>query len=500
MTDYGALSRAELIERLQALDRRIASEALQTAARTIERKHHQTALRDSEERLRAILDTAVEGIITIDDRGIIESANAAAQKIFGYEAEELIGRNVSLLMPNPYKREHDGYLANYARTGQARIIGIGREVMGQRKDGTVFPMDLSVSEVQLENRRLFTGFVRDISQRKQSEEASRQLAAIVENSGDAIISKNLDGIVATWNQGAQALFGYSPEEMIGQSILTIIPSSRHAEEHEILQQVREGRRITHYETIRQRKDGSLVDVSLTASPIKDAEGKIVGVSKIARDISERRRLEQEVLEISDRERREIGHTLHDGLSQHLAGIELMSRVLEQNISKKSKAGAEQAAKIAEHVRDAISQTRMVARGLSPVSVESNGLMSALQELTTTLSRMFGIECRFEYSEPLLIRDNAIATHLYRIVQEAINNGIKHGKTKKVEIRVARNGSGLMQLIVTDWGKGFPKRTPANGGMGLQIMKYRANMIGASLDIQDSGNKGVRVICTMKAGL
>jgi two-component system, LuxR family, sensor kinase FixL len=378
MTDYGGLSRTELIERLRALEGQIASDAVQTAERTIERKRHQAALRDSEERLRAILDTAVEGIITIDERGIIESVNAAAEKIFGYEAEELIGRNVSALMPNPYRREHDGYLANYARTGQARIIGIGREVVGQRKDGTVFPMDLSVSEVQLETRRLFTGFVRDITERK--------------------------------------------------------------------------------------------------------------------------RLEQEVLEISDRERREIGHTLHDGLSQHLAGIELMSRVLEQNISKKSKAGAEQAAKIAEHVREAIGQTRMVARGLSPVSIEANGLMSALQELANSVSKMFAIECRFECPEPILISDNAVATHLYRIAQEAINNGIKHGKTKRVEIRLLRNDSGFIQLTATDWGKGFAKGASKNGGMGLQIMKYRANIIGASLNVHDSGNKGVRVVCTLKSGL
>ena len=179
----------------------------------------------------------------------------------------------------------------------------------------------------------------------------------------------------------------------------------------------------------------------------------------------------------------------------------MSRVLEQRISKKSKAAGEQAAKIAAHVREAVSQTRMVARGLSPVSVESNGLMSALQELATTVSTMFALECRFEGPESILIGDNAMATHLYRIAQEAINNAVKHGKAKKIVIRLARNNSGLIQLTVTDWGKGFPKRAPSNGGgMGLQIMKYRANMIGATLDIQNSENKGVRVVCTLKAGL
>jgi PAS domain S-box-containing protein len=127
------------------------------------------ALEESEERLRAILATAVEGIITIDDHGLIDSINPAAERIFGYAAPEVMGKNVSVLMPSPYCEEHDRYLENYLRTGHAKIIGIGREVVGRRKDGSTFPMDLSVSEVRLASRRLFTGFVRDISDRKRAE-------------------------------------------------------------------------------------------------------------------------------------------------------------------------------------------------------------------------------------------------------------------------------------------------------------------------------------------
>ena len=119
--------------------------------------------------MRAILETAVEGIVTIDERGIIESLNPAGERVFGYRAAEVIGRNVNSLMPAPYREQHDTYLSNYLRTGQAKIIGIGREVVGLRKDGSVFPMDLSVSEVRLSNRRLFTGFVRDLTHRKQLE-------------------------------------------------------------------------------------------------------------------------------------------------------------------------------------------------------------------------------------------------------------------------------------------------------------------------------------------
>jgi two-component system sensor kinase FixL len=374
MTDYGGMTRDQLAEQLRKLESQIAADQLQTAQRTTERKREQAALRDREARLEAILRTAVEGIITIDERGIIDSFNPAAEKIFGYAAPEVLGCNVSLLMPPPTRQEHDRYLANYLRTGHARIIGIGREVIGRRKDGTTFPMDLSVSEVQLDDRRLFTGFVRDIT--------------------------------------------------------------------------------------------------------------------------ERRRLEKEILDVSERERRSIGQGLHDGLCQHLAGIELMSQVLEQNLARKSQLEAVQAGKIAEHVREAIAQTRMLSRGLSPVALEADGLMSALHELAGTITTLFGIECRFECRHPILIQNNSAATHLYRIAQEAINNALKHGKARKVVMALDKSGDSV-HLRITDNGSGFPAVLKPNAGMGLQIMRYRAGMIGASLDIQRANGKGTAVVCVFK---
>jgi PAS domain S-box-containing protein len=173
MSEYAHLTRAQLIARLRHLEasaKPAAGPEKKPTART------SSGLTDTEERLRAILETAVEGIITIDQHGILESINPAAEKTFGYEAEEVIGKNVSILMPSPYREEHDGYMANYLRTGTAKIIGIGREVLGQRKDGSVFPMDLAVSEVHLADRRLFTGFVRDISERKKAEARLADLA------------------------------------------------------------------------------------------------------------------------------------------------------------------------------------------------------------------------------------------------------------------------------------------------------------------------------------
>src|SRR5262249_8762721 len=149
-------SKTELIARLNKLELR---------GDVAERQRDLQALADSEERLRAILETAVEAIITIDERGLIESLNPAAEKTFGYQSDDLVGENVTTLMPSPYRDEHDSYLTNYLRTGEARIIGIGREIVARRKDGTIFPIELSVSEVRLADRRLFTGFIRDISER-----------------------------------------------------------------------------------------------------------------------------------------------------------------------------------------------------------------------------------------------------------------------------------------------------------------------------------------------
>ena len=171
MRDYAKMTRVELIARLQALEQPPTSDASTSVHGAT-----QHGLQDSEERLRAILQTAVEGIITIDDQGMVESMNPAAERVFGFSAGEVIGKNVSVLMPSPYREEHDDYLANYRRTGKAKIIGIGREVVGRRKDGTVFPIDLAVSEVRLAERRLFTGFVRDISERKQAESQLAELA------------------------------------------------------------------------------------------------------------------------------------------------------------------------------------------------------------------------------------------------------------------------------------------------------------------------------------
>jgi len=492
MKDFSSLKRAELIDLVRKLQKKaMANEAHQAK----QKRKHVSALSDHAERLRAILETAVEGIITIDERGTVESANPASEKIFGYSADEIIGQNVKVLMPEPYRHEHDGYINNYRDTGHKKIIGIGREVLGRRKNGTVFPMDLSVSEVMLADRRIFTGFVRDITERKSAEKALGHFAAIVESSDDAIVGTTLTGYVMSWNLGAERIFGYSRAEMVGESILTIIPEDRREEEPRILAKIRKGESVNHYETVRCHKDGRLIDISVTVSPIRDALGQVIGASKVARDISERKKLEKEIIEVSNREQQRIGQDLHDGLCQELAGIQLMCQVLEQKLSAKSRPEAAQAADIAEHIRGAISHTRKLARGLSPVELEANGFMSALHELAANAQQLFKIECRLEAPVPVMIQNNVAATHLYRIVQESINNAVKHGKAKKIKVTL-KHGGDKVALSVSDDGTGFAPETKKgpDSGMGLHIMRYRASVLDAALDVR-SGRDGAGTTVT-----
>jgi len=221
--------------------------------------------------------------------------------------------------------------------------------------------------------------------------------------------------------------------------------------------------------------------------------------RLAAAEQERQRLEQQIADISHQEQRRVGQDLHDGLCQHLAGIELMSQVLEQNLTKKGRPEAAQAAKIAQHVREAIAQTRMLARGLAPIELESNGLMSALHELASNTERLFHVTCQFECDPPVLLRDYAAATHLYRIAQEAISNAIKHGKPGRIVIDLVSEGP-MGRLAITDDGAGFPKTPDAKNGMGLQIMSYRASTIGAKLEVSPAPGKGTQVVCTFKIGL
>jgi len=240
---------------------------------------------------RAIVSTAVDAIVVIDRRGIILSVNAAAEKTFGYGAAELAGQNVRMLMPEPYSREHDGYLGNYLRTGEKRIIGIGREVIGLRKDGSTFPMELSVGEAVQAGEKIFVGIIRDITERKRLEE---RLRLVVEAAPSAMIMVDGNGRIGMANAQAERLFGYPRSEILGRAVEMLVPArfrERHPDLRESFFVAPQSRPMgAGRDLYGLRKDGSEFPVEIGLNPIETDEGTMV-LSAIV-DITERKRLEE----------------------------------------------------------------------------------------------------------------------------------------------------------------------------------------------------------------
>jgi signal transduction histidine kinase len=217
------------------------------------------------------------------------------------------------------------------------------------------------------------------------------------------------------------------------------------------------------------------------------------------DITEKKRLEKSILEVSGREQRRIGQDLHDGLGQHLTGIAFLTKVQEQNLAAKGLPEAADAAKIVKLVNEAIYKTRELSRGLHPVLSEPNGLMMALQQLACEVEDVFHVSCRFESDGDVFIHDENVATHLFRIGQEAVNNAVKHASPESITIALSvAQGSG--NLTVTDNGQGMQLDVKGRTGMGLHIMNYRAGMVGGSLDVQRRPGGGTKVNCTFPVRL
>ena len=249
---------------------------------------------ESEVRLRAILDNAVDGIITISDHGTIESLNPAAQALFGYTADELIGSNVKVLMPDPYRAGHDQYLRNYRQTGKRKIIGIGREVVGRRKDGSVFPLDLSVSEFQIGDRRLFTGIVRNVTERKRVEEERQKFVSLVENSSDAIAMASMTWQFLYINKAGQALLGIGPEAVPQLEVRDLwdeatLPTVR----EEALPAQSKGESYRFQGRVKNLATGDVIDVDCNTFSILDPDtNKPLAIAFSLRDIREQKWAEQ----------------------------------------------------------------------------------------------------------------------------------------------------------------------------------------------------------------
>ena len=330
--------------------------------------------------------------------------------------------------------------------------------------------------------------------KEELEASEKKYRTIFENTGTATILINNDKTISMINSEFERLSGYSRKDIEGKRLWT---DFIYSEDLDMMVNFHSQRRESPEQTPRNYKcrvlknTGEVKTAVMTVDLIRGTHQSVASV----RDISEQVRLQNKILEISERERRQIGHNLHDDLGQHLIGIEALSSLLTQRLKPGNNKDLSLAEDISGLIGEAISKTRTLSKGLCPVDMDSRGLETALKELGRYIEKIFKISCIIEYDSDIRIENNAIATNLYHIIQEAVNNAQRHGKASRILIELIINNQYVI-VTIKDNGKGFSGKK-SDDGLGLMIMSFRASSIGALFNINSTPGDGTEITCAIK---
>jgi PAS domain S-box-containing protein len=411
------------------------------------------AISERAERLASLLTLSYEPMLVWQLKGPIEFWNTGAERLYGFASEEAIGHSSHALLQTKFpvefaelitqlqnKRYWSGELRHICKDGREVIVESRQQLLS---DGTVIEVN------------------RDVTERKQIEADLRKteqwLASIIQSSDDAIVSKNLDGIITSWNKGAERVFGYTAEEAIGQPIIMVIPHDRWDEERTILTRIRRGERIDHFETVRQGKHGSKIVVSLTISPIKNAEGKIVGASKIARDITEQKRSQEQINTLA----REAEHRSKN----LLANVQAMVNLSQADAVEDLKKAIEGRIQALANVHSLFVATRWIGAELSAIAKQELAPYSATGEK------------RVRIDGPQVLLEPNAAQAIAVILHELATNAVKYGALSEadgqIELIWSHEADGQLNLRWSETG-GPAVKAPTRKGFGGRIMEQ---MIG-----------------------
>ena len=468
--------------------------------------------KDSDRRFRLVVEAAPNAMVMVDCRGLIALVNTKTEQVFGYPRAELLGRSVEMLLPERFRRRHPGLRSAFFGNPLARPMGAGRDLYGRKQDGSEFPIEIGLNPIDTDEGTMVLSAIIDITERKaaeaslrESEHRSRSLAAIVESSDDAIISNNLEGVVTSWNRSAERIFGYTVDEMIGQSILKLAAPGHGDEMIEILDRIKRGERVEHYETKRRRRDGSIVHVSLTVSPIYDIANELVGASKVARDITAStlanaalrdsqarlQELNSELLHVSRLSAMgEMASALAHELNQPLAAISNYMKGSRRLLAAspataaKIETALDKAAEQAIRAGQIIRRLRdFVARGESERSVESiSRLIEESSALGLVGARERGVSLKFEFDSmnDLVVADRVqiqqVLVNLFRNAAEAMGEAA----IREITVSSARVAGDLIEIAVSDTGTGFTEAVLTNLFQPFYTTKKTGMGVGLSI--------------------
>lgn len=463
--------------------------------------------------LAAIIASSDDAIISKSLQGVVNTWNEGARRIFGYEIEEMVGQPILRLIPEELHHEED-FILGQIRAGK-RVEHF--ETIRVRKNGEKFPISVTISPIRDDSGTIIgaSKIARDISDRRRADENRFRLAAIVDSADDAIISKNLDGIITSWNNGARHLFGYEEGEIVGQSILRLIPENLLHEEDEILRKLRDGDKIEHYETTRIGKNGEIREVSITISPIRNSSGQVIGASKIARDVSDRKKVERLAIEAekiatTGRMAAAIAHEINNPLASVLNLIFLARQdgLSKQEIQNYLATAESELERVSHIARQTLGYYRDTG---SPSEVHLRDLMENV--LTVYRSKLLAhsivVDARYDDLRKLSVRPGEIIQVFSNIIANAIDAMPQGGKLSISMTQTMTAERHGMQVLVNDTGHGirrehlakvfepfFTTRGNLGTGIGLWVARQLVERHGGHISISSSterSDSGTRVI-------
>ncbi|MGZ4955709.1 MAG: PAS domain S-box protein [Methylobacter sp.] len=467
------------------------------------------SLSKSEARMRSIFNNVSDGIIIIDDNGIIESLNPSFERLFGYSAEELIGHSINNLMPEPDRSRHNSYLTNYLNSRKAKIIGIRRELNGLRKDGSIFSMELGVSELYVDQRHFFIGTARDITERKHTEEAlrkSEERYMLVERAiNDGIWDWNILTGESYHSPRWLELLGYQESDLPGafSSFFDLVHPDDKAVFSENLRRHQQGNAPFCAEIRLRHKDGSYRWILSRGDTIRDKSARAIRMVGSIIDITDRKQHEEALRNLSshlvsarEAERTRIAREVHDQLGSILAVLKMDLSWLAKQIPEDLLNCHKKVAAMNRHLKDAIQSVRKIITDLRPSILDDFGLLAAIEWKIDGFRQQTGMQCVLTEPKDDIVMDKNRDIAVFRIMQEALTNITLHSGATKVTIDV-ETGTNKLIIKITDNGCGMTKAQMHNPGKyGILGMHERVRHLGGDLAIVSSPGKGTTLVLNM----